>query len=56
MIKKDNRNHLLHKYHCENCGYTSNDDHIGVMNIQELGKLYISGTEKPKFEKLTTNA
>lgn len=56
VIKKDNRNHALHEYHCENCSYTSNDDRIGAMNIQELGKMYISGTERPKFEKLTTNA
>ena len=56
VIKKDHRNHPLHKYHCENCGYTSNDDRIGAMNIQELGKMYISGIEKPKFDNLTTNA
>lgn len=56
IIKKNNRNHALHEYHCENCAYRSNDDRIGAMNIQELGKMYISGTERPKFEKLTTNA
>lgn len=55
MIKKSNRNHKLHEYHCTNCGYRSNDDRIGAMNIQLLGTQYISGQEQPKFE-LTTNA
>lgn len=55
VIKKDNRNHEKHEYHCNNCGYRSNDDRIGAMNIQLLGTQYISGQEQPKFE-LTTNA
>lgn len=54
-IKKSNRNHKLHEYHCTNCDYRSNDDRIGAMNIQLLGTQYISGQEQPKFE-LTTNA
>ena len=55
MIKKSNRNHDLHEYHCINCDYRSNDDRLGAMNIQLLGTQYISGQEQPKFE-LTTNA
>lgn len=55
VIKKDNRNHGKHEYHCANCGYRSNDDRIGAMNIQLLGTQYISGQEQPKFE-LTTDA
>lgn len=55
VIKKDNRNHGKHEYHCINCGYRSNDDRIGAMNIQLLGTQYISGQEQPKFE-LTANA
>ena len=54
IIKKDNRDHGKHEYHCSNCGYRSNDDRIGAMNIQLLGTQYISGQEQPKFE-LTTN-
>nr|MCR4913841.1 transposase [Lactobacillus sp.] len=49
VIKKDNRNHEKHEYHCDNCGYRSNDDRIGAMNIQLLGTQYISGQEQPKF-------
>lgn len=55
VIKKDNRNHEKHEYHCANCSYRSNDDRIGAMNIQLLGTQYISGQEQPKFE-LTANA
>ncbi|NYA62920.1 transposase, partial [Lactobacillus salivarius] len=47
--------HEKHEYHCDNCGYRSNDDRIGAMNIQLLGTQYISGQEQPKFE-LATNA
>lgn len=35
-----------------NCGYRSNDDRIGAMNIQELGKQYVSGVTAPKFKKI----
>jgi IS605 OrfB family transposase len=51
-INKNNRNHTLHEYHCDNCGYRSNDDRIGAMNIQLLGTNWV--TNKPtKFAKLT---
>ena len=54
-IWKDNRNHQEHLYICDRCGYKSNDDRIGAMNIQLLGTQYISGNERPSFSKLTTN-
>ena len=50
-IKKGNRNHDLHLYTCDNCGYRSNDDRIAGMNIQELGIEYLHGNKKPKFTK-----
>lgn len=49
-IRKENRNHKYHEYICSNCGYHSNDDRIGAMNLYKLGTDYISGVEKPKFE------
>lgn len=49
QIKKENRNHYLHEYHCDACGFRTNDDRIGAMNLQELGKQYISGVEEPEF-------
>ncbi len=48
-IHKTNRHHDKHVYICNNCGYQSNDDRIGAMNIYQLGTDYISGVEKPKF-------
>jgi len=55
QIRKENRNHHLHQYHCSYCGFTTNDDRVGAMNIYELGKQYISGNEKPKFELTNVN-
>ena len=52
QIKKNNRDHQLHQYRCDHCGYSSNDDRICAMNIQELGKQYLSGIEEPHFVKL----
>lgn len=48
-IDKSNRDKDIHLYTCSNCGYSSNDDRIGAMNIYELGKWYASGTKKPSF-------
>ena len=54
-IDKSSRNHKTHEYHCKNCKYRSNDDRIAAMNIQLLGTQWISGNEKPKFEKIITD-
>lgn len=54
-INKNNRDYNKHVYICSNCGYSSNDDRIGAMNIQQLGTQYVSGIENPKFVKLTNN-
>ena len=54
-INKANRHHHTHEYICQ-CGYRSNDDRIGAMNIQLLGTLWISGEDKPHFEKITACA
>lgn len=51
-IHKEARDHHLHEYRCQ-CGYCSNDDRIGAMNIQLLGTMYVSGNESPRFEKIT---
>ncbi|KRM36755.1 is607 family transposase [Agrilactobacillus composti DSM 18527 = JCM 14202] len=49
-INKTNRKHQLHAYQCSNCGYQSNDDRIGAMNIQYLGKQYVNGVKHPKLK------
>jgi len=48
-IYKENRHHDTHEYICDACGYRSNDDRIGAMNLQFLGTLYISGDSNPRF-------
>lgn len=48
-IHKENRNHHKHLYSCQ-CGYKSNDDRIGAMNIQLLGTMWISGNNNPRYE------
>ncbi|MCI6062027.1 MAG: transposase, partial [Ligilactobacillus salivarius] len=50
QIRKENRNHRIHRYDCVFCGFKTNDDRVGAMNLYELGKQYISGIENPKFE------
>ena len=54
IVDKQARNHAKHEYHCEHCGYTSNDDRIGAMNIYELGKNWV--TDKPiTFQQVISN-
>ena len=36
-IEKANRNKRLHLFKCKQCGYTSNDDRVGSMNIRDRG-------------------
>ena len=48
-IHKANRHHDTHEYICDKCGYRSNDDRIGAMNIQFLGTSWVSGDEHPRF-------
>ena len=50
-INKSNRNHNLHLYECDRCGYKSNDDRIGAMNIYELGLMNRNGIKISKFVK-----
>ena len=54
-IKKSNRNKKKHLFCCKNCGYSSNDDRIGAMNIQILGTMWISGDNNPRYERITTS-
>lgn len=50
-IHKENRNHDTHEYICDICGYHSNDDRIGAMNLYDLGLMWLSGNEEPQFDK-----
>ncbi|WP_057821978.1 RNA-guided endonuclease TnpB family protein [Schleiferilactobacillus perolens] len=49
-ISKQQRDHQQHEYRCV-CGFRSNDDRAGAMNIQELGRRWLNGTAKPKYTK-----
>lgn len=55
QIRKANRDHDNHVYVCQHCGYFSNDDRIGAMNIQQLGIQYVSGVQEPHYIKLNGN-
>ena len=35
--EKANRNKKIHLFTCKNCGYKSNDDRIGAMNLYRMG-------------------
>lgn len=48
-IHKENRKHDRHEYICDACGYRSNDDRVGAMNIYQLGTMYVSGDSNPRF-------
>ncbi len=39
--EKSNRNKKKHLFHCKNCGYSSNDDRIGAMNLYRKGIEYL---------------
>ncbi len=39
--EKANRDREKHYFCCKNCGYQSNDDRIGAMNLQQKGIEYI---------------
>ena len=53
-IHKENRDHRKHFYACQ-CGYRSNDDRVGAMNIQLLGTMWISGDNHPRYERITAS-
>ena len=46
-IEKSNRNKKLHLFFCRNCGYTSNDDRIGAMNLHRMGINYLEDSQVP---------
>lgn len=49
LFRKENRNHEEHECICDCCGYRSNDDRIGAMNIHFLGTMHVSGDNNLKF-------
>ena len=46
-IEKGNRNKKIHLFTCKNCGYKSNDDRIGAMNLYRMGINYLEDCQVP---------
>ena len=46
-IEKGNRNKKIHLFTCKNCGYKSNDDRIGAMNLYRMGINYLTDSQVP---------
>lgn len=45
--EKANRNKKIHLFTCKNCGYKSNDDRIGAMNLYRMGISYLADSQVP---------
>lgn len=45
--EKSNGNKKIHLFTCKNCGYTSNDDRIGAMNLYRMGINYLADSQVP---------
>ncbi len=46
-IEKANRNKKIHLFSGKNCGYKSNDDRIGAMNLYRMGINYLEDSQVP---------
>ena len=40
-VARGNRDKKNHIFRCESCGYTSNDDRVGAMNLHRMGIEYL---------------
>ena len=47
--EKSNRNKKIHLFTCKNCGYKSNDDRIGAMNLYRMGINYLADSQVPNI-------
>lgn len=45
--ESSNRNKKIHLFKCKNCGYSSNDDRIGAMNLHRMGINFINELKVP---------
>lgn len=48
-IERSNRNKKIHLFTCKNCGYQSNDDRIGAMNLYRMGINYLADSQVPSI-------
>ena len=49
-IDRHSRDKSNHVYKCSHCGYRSDDDRIGAMNLYQLGLEYLKGVESPRIQ------
>ena len=49
-IDKHSRDKSNHVYKCSHCGYQSDDDRIGAMNLYQLGLELLKGNESPRIQ------
>ena len=50
ISEKANRNKKIHLFSCKNCGYKSNDDRIGAMNLYRMGINYLADSSVSETE------
>ena len=43
--EKSNSDKKMHLFTCKNCGYKSNDDRIGAMNLYRMGINYLADSQ-----------
>lgn len=53
VIDSHSRDKKNHVYKCSHCGYQSDDDRIGAMNLYHLGQEILSGVEHPRIQSLS---
>lgn len=46
-IERSNRDKRVHLFTCKNCGYKSNDDRVGAMNLYHMGISYLKEAQVP---------
>lgn len=46
-MEKANRDKRIYLFTCKNCGYKSNDDRIGAMNLYHMGINYLKNSQVP---------
>ena len=51
--EKANRNRKMHSFCCKSCGYRSNDDRVGAMNLFRIGVAAANGDESMRLHSGT---
>ena len=49
-VRSNGHERKLIRFRAPQCGYQSDDDRIGAMNLYQLGLEYLKGTEHPRIQ------